>query len=426
MERQASAAPAPGAAAAEVRRAFAKITSSSGSSSVGTPVAKSNRDAYSFGAQSSEAGRAEQPSSAAFPAPTSASQHKPVVPRLQLPVAATGTGSSNHQAVSQFGQDRDAADAVQHSYESSSQASSLTDRSSDQHALPGMPSDQKAMDADSSARQGSTQRPFLPRAVSLKGAAAADTARAFSRLRSRTGKLSVGSEQLCAPASSPRPVTDEAAAAAAQSPSPDDSAVRQSQHASQQPEEADSQIAFMPQEQHAEASCSANAAGMSQWLPDQVLNKLIQSTGEQAVDLWASPPAAQTGRPEDIASSSRSSASTDAAEGWHTSSHMATVEEEAHISSRPSMFLPESAFATELEDRSESPRASLGSPRRSDEAGGRSQVKLPHSRADGKGASPRKRATLGRRLSGIIPGIKGKERARASSASKEVQRLMDY
>ena len=48
-------------------------------------------------------------------------------------------------------------------------------------------------------------------------------------------------------------------------------------------------------------------------------------------------------------------------------------------------------------------------------------VELAQARADRKAPSPRpKRASLGRRLSGMLPGVKGKERAKAPSASKEV------
>ena len=51
-------------------------------------------------------------------------------------------------------------------------------------------------------------------------------------------------------------------------------------------------------------------------------------------------------------------------------------------------------------------------------------VELAQARADRKMPSPRpKRASLGRRLSGMLPGVKGKERAKAPSASKEVQCL---
>ena len=109
-------------------------------------------------------------------------------------------------------QDSCAGIVTSQAYEPMCEAMSNSHRSPDQQASRTWLSDQKT-DADSTTEERAAQGQHMSRAMSLKGAAAADTALAFSRLRSRAGSFPV--EQQLQPTHPHASIFGQPAAAAA-------------------------------------------------------------------------------------------------------------------------------------------------------------------------------------------------------------------
>ena len=402
LERQTSVAPAPGAAAAEVRKAFAKIVSSSGSSSAGNHSARSGSGAPgSTGAGTGTHGLAEQPGLLAFPALGSA---EPEI--FQQQAESTHSAKNLPRAESQ-----PAASAAQESKKPALDVLSDQDHFSDQPdiaALADLPTVQNTGEADGSIReQQMPGQAAAGRAMSLKGAAAADTARAFSRLRGRAGTSAAAIYSADIPASRPtslegKPATDAAL-----------------------PEEADvPQIKPTERVSEPESSSTLDLWGQKAEGSIVELEEEYQAAEMPALDLFPERPAGQMGRPVQTAGTSLQDASSNAAAAEQPSiERESTMREAPEALDTPGMTVPQSAFYQAAPERTdvsvdESGLTQNSRQSRNNEASG--QMRLPHSRADLKLTSPRKRASIGRRLSGLLPGVKGKERMRAAPVTKEV------
>lgn len=420
MERQVSATPATDAAAAEVRRAFPKITCTCGSSSGETPRAKSGHGAYNFAqANSGSEGHVEQPSPAADVPAESASLHqRPAGAGMQANVAAADTSSGNDQR----------------------------DNVSDQGlhaAVSGV-----ALSQNNAANSIAIEKPRpepagVARAVSLKGVAAADTARAFSHLRGRRSASSAAisapvkatapaesapvAAQPPAPASKPEPLHSEPAAHGARPAQPlaagtlaASSPPELRQIVSEEAEPDDSGLFDLWGQQDAGPSSSTGPGGQAGAPEASDPDKLLQSTEELLIDFFPERPAA--GSSSTVASSSsQATAGNGTAAAQQFGVEPTADMGDTRATSSSGMPLPQSAFyhdLAEVGDAGQCAQESAHSPRQAQE--GEARMKLPHSRGEVKGASPRKRASLGRRLSGMLPGVKGKERARTPSAGKEV------
>ena len=420
MERQVYATPAPDAAAAKVQKAFAKITCSSGAFPGETTCAKSGHSFYGFAqANSGSEGHVEQPSPAADVSAESAPLH-------QQPA---GAGMQTHVA---------AADA--------SSGNNLKDSISDQGSLAAVSG--VSFSQNHAANSIATDKPRpepagVARAVSLKGVAAADTARAFSRLRGR-GSISSAAisapvkaaapaqpapvaAQPPAPASKPAPPHSEPAAHGAEPAQPlaagtltASSPPDLRQMVSNEAGPDDSRLFDLWGQQDAGPSSSTGPGEQARAPEAPDPDKLLQSTEELLIDFFPERPAAGSNNTL-ASSSSQAIASNETAAAQRFGVEPAPDTGDTRATSSSGTPVPQSAFdqhLAEVGDAGERAEESAHSPRQAQE--GEARMKLPHSRGDAKGASPRKRASLGRRLSGMLPGVKGKERARTPSAGKEV------
>ncbi len=405
LERQNSVAPAPGAAAAEVRKAFAKMVSSSGSSSAGNHSARSGSGAPgSVGAQTGTHDQAAQPGVLASPPLVSV---EPEVSHQQA--EAVHSALSLPQAETQ-----PAASAALESKEPARHKFSDQEHFSDQPeiaALADLPTVQSTGEANSSIReQQMPGQAAAGRAMSLKGAAAADTARAFSRLRGRAGASAAALHPPNLPASRPTSLEGKPATVAAL------------------PEEADVHD-ITPTDRVSEPGSDfiLDLWGQQAESSTVQVEEEYQAAETPAFDLFPERPAGQMGRPVQAAGTSLLDASSNAAAAEHPSnqmeSHMRVKQEAPEALDSPGIAVPQSAFYQAAPERTdvsvdESGLTQASRQPRNNEAN--SQMRLPHSRADLRVTSPRKRASIGRRLSGLLPGVKGKERMRAAPVTKEV------
>lgn len=403
LERQASAAPAPGAAAAEVRRAFTKIISSSGSSSAEAPSSKPGRSAHgSLGATSDASGQtagANTADAAVGPSPVDAS-----VQPAEQQQSAVGNMQGDH-----------AGGAISKAHELICEAVSVSHHLSDQQASRSRPSDQKT-DASSTAEVKAAQGQHMGRAMSLKGAAAADTALAFSRLRSRAGSLPVKHQPThCLTSKSGQPT---AAAAVAVDPPPH-SALQQQQQQAEQLFRLTNGTPNLSNERHPADPRSAHAASQPCARPVPTSQERTLTTEEQEDSQAQAAHAAGMGRPVHPENSGQVSASCEPTSSRHSAE--GSQPQLQHGDGMLASGFGMEGRAIDIWDAGSAPQRS-GSPAEcahAEEA--ENTVELAQARADRKVPSPRpKRASLGRRLSGMLPGVKGKERAKAPSASKEV------
>ena len=398
-------APTPGAAAAEVRRAFAKITSSSGSSSAGNVPSISGSVAPDCrGAKTGTPGHVQQPGSPASPDFVSL---EPGVLREQEPTTAADSATALSKAESEA-----AASAAQENEKPARQGMSDQDHCSDQHesALPTILSTvQSNGKLVSSVRDPPMQeQPALGRAMSLKGAAAADTARAFSRLRRRAGTSAATTHPPSPPASRPTSLDGKSATMAAL------------------PEIAGPEVGSTGRASEPGSSFVMDLWGQQSESSTVGLEE-YRLAEEPVLDLFPECPARQWGRPVNAAGRSLSEASSHTAAAVPPSSQRETgISEDPEALDSPGISVPQSAFehdTIEGADVSMEARGMQQTPRQPSGSEAKSQVRLPHSRADLKVVSPRKRASLGRRLSGLLPGVKGKERMRVAAATREVHLL---
>ena len=398
MERQ-TVAPSPGAAAAEVRRAFAKITSSSGSSSTGYSTTRSGRIvAASMGAKTGKSGHAEQPASPVSPTIDTV---KPASLQEQALNEAADSASSLSRRDNQS-----AADAAEQDEKLTCQTPLDQKHLSDQPQTTGTPIAQTIEEADSAIREQQMQdHALLGRAMSLKGAAAADTARAFSRLRGRNSYT-------VAPGPPPSPPVSRHTSPDGKSTSdtaPAWDAEPFSGSTGRVSEPGDSFVVDLWGQQ----SESPSIGPVQQ-----------QAAEEPFLDLFPESPARQAGKSREDTCNSPSDADNAAVAPEQPSNHgKSHSSDDFGAPYRPSIAVPQSTFC---HDTMEGPDASLNTsgvpPGQPGSSEAKEQVKLPGSR-EVKGASPRKRASLGRRLSGLLPGVKGKERMRTASVTKEVRQL---
>lgn len=394
MERQVSAAPSPGAAAAEVRRAFAKIATSGGSSSANMSSARSGQGADVF--VSTSAGHAEQPSHS-----------------LVKSVSQTVTPAARQES----------EPACQAAFQSELFAEQHTEKFLDSVDV------QKEADADSSIREAQRQASTpLARAVSLKGAAAAHTAHAFSRLRGRASTSTAALQQPVPEGNSQDSADSQSAAVAVQSsdmgPHPEHQQ-QQPEMNSKQSESSAGGVVYDLWGQHSVSTSPASVIDLIQGLPEQ-------DAAEPVIDLFRERPAGQLGRPIRTTGSGSSLSRSEAAALQPSSSQMAGASEDPEGPDSPDMPAPQSAFYHDTAERAEDGESAQGrihSPMQTQGSETKSAAKWPLSRVDPKGLSPRKRATtLGRklsgRLSGMLPGVKGKERAKPPSPRQEVRHLL--
>ena len=392
-------APAPGAAAAEVRKAFAKMVSSSGSSSAGNHSARSGSN--SMGVKSGTHGQAEQ--AGLLASPTLASVEPDT---SQEQAESANIVESLPQAESQ-----PAASAAQESKQPGRCVFSDQENFSDQPEIAEiayLPTVQNTREAESSVReQEMLGQAAAGRAMSLKGAAAADTARAFSRLRGRAGTSAAAVYPPSLPASRPaslegKPATDAAL--------PEEADVLHTEPADRVSEHGSSFVLDL-WGQHAESSTAE-------------VEEEYQAAERPALDLFPERPAEQMGRPVQAAGTSLPDTSSNAAAAEHPSNQRESHIEAPEALDSPGIPVPQSAFYQATPERTDVSVEESGATQvcrqpRNNEAN--SQMRLPHSRADLRVTSPRKRATIGRRLSGLLPGVKGKERMRAAPVTKEVR-----
>ena len=402
LERQASAAPAPGTAAAEVRRAFSKIMSSSRSSTAETP----SRSAYGcVGATgaSEQAAEASAADSAAGPSPAAASL-QPAEQQQHTQAHMVGTEVSH------------AGGEILETQQPMCKAVSSSHRSPDQQAPRSRPLDQKT-DASSTAAETAAQGQRMGRAMSLKGAAAADTALAFSCLQSRAGSSPV--EQHLQP--TPLPACNSGQPAAAAAPavtSPAHSALQQRRQQAEVPLRPNTGITTPSEEWPLADPRSAHAASQPCARPASSSQELTPVTGEWEDSQAQASHAAGMGRPVRALNSGQLSAGSQP-----TSSRHSEGRSEPQVQHGDGMLRPGPSMegrAIDIWDAGRNPQhsGSLGEHEHAEEA--ENTVELAQARADRKLPSPRKRASLGRRLSGMLPGVKGKERAKAPFANKEV------
>lgn len=406
LERQTSVAPAPGAAAAEVRKAFAKMISSSESSSAGNRSVRSGCSASgSMGAKTGTPGQAEQPGSPASP---THGAHVPDMFQGQARTAAADAAINLNEAETQT-----PASAAQESKKLAHQASSDQEHFSDQPdtaALAGLLTVQDIAKEDSSSKEQQMHGQVeLGRAMSLKGAAAADTARAFSHLRGRAGASAAVPCLPSLPASRPTSLDGKSAGSAA--------------HAGDtEPNEGLTDRVSEP-----ESSFVLDLWGQQSDTSTVWMDQHEAADNRPAMDLFPEPPAGRKGRPVKTAGTSLLAETSNAAAAEQPSIQsertMSEDLEAPEALDNPGIAAPQSAFyRTHPEGADVSAHASglteISRQPRNNEANG--QIRLPHSRVESRVTSPRKRASLGRRLSGLLPGVKGKERMRAAPATKEV------
>ena len=402
LEGQTLVASAPGAAAAEVRRAFAKITSSSGSSSAGDVTFRSG----SKGAEIGTPGHVQQPGSPASP---DLLPLEPGVAGKRAHTAAADSVISLTKAESQT-----ASGAAQQNEKPASQVSSDQDHDHflDQHgsaAAAILPIVQTLGELGSSVREQPTpEQPALGRAMSLKGAAAADTARAFSHLRGRAGTFPVTAHPPGLPVSHPTSL-DGTSSTKAVLPGVAEADTGPTDTVS----EPGSSFVMDLWGQQSESST--------------VRLEDYHSAEKPILDLFPERSAGQMGRPVNTAGGSLSDASSHAAAAVPSSlQRQLESSKDPEPLDSPGIAVPQSAFYQHTTERADVSTEALEvqqTPRQPSSNEVKSQVRLPHSRAESKLVSPRKRASLGRRLSGLLPGVKGKERMRAAPATKEVRLL---
>ena len=400
LERQASAAPAPGAAAAEVRRAFSQIMSSSGSSSADAPSGKPGRSAHgSLGAISDASGQtagADTADAAVGPSPVDAS----VQPKEQQQ-SAVGNMQGDH-----------AGGAISKAHELTCEAVSESHHLSDQQASRSRPSDQKT-DVSSTAEVKAAQGQHMGRAMSLKGAAAADTALAFSRLRSRAGSLPVEQQ----PTHSLTSKSDEPTAAAAVAVGPPPHSALQQQQ--QQLFRLTNRTPNLSNERHPADPRSAHAASQPCARPVPTSQERTLTTEEQEDSQAQAAHAAGMGRPVHPQNSGQVSASSEPTSSRHSAG--GSQPQLQHGDGMLASGFGMEGRAIDIWDAGSVPQRSGSPAERAHAEEAENTVELAQARADRKVPSPRpKRASLGRRLSGMLPGVKGKERAKVPSASKEV------
>ena len=404
LERQPSAAPAPGTAAAEVRRAFSKIMSPSGSSTAEAPSGKPGRSVdcgleAMLGASERAAG-ASAADAAVKSAPADASVQHTEQQQQQAPADMQG----NH-----------AGGPISKAHEPICETVSESHRLPDQHASRSRPSDQET-DASNTAEVRAAQGQHMGRAMSLKGAAAADTALAFSRLRRRGGSLPV--EQQPTHSLTSESGQPAAAAAVAVDPPPH-SALQQQQQQAEQLFRLTNGTSNLSNERHPADPGSAHAASQpcARSVPTSQERTLTTEGPEDSQAQAAH--AAGMGRPVYSENSGQVSASCEPTSSRHSAE--GSQPQLQHGDGMLASGLGMEGRAIDIWDAGSVPQRS-GSPAEcahAEEA--ENTVELAQARADRKVPSPRpKRASLGRRLSGMLPGVKGKERAKAPSASKEL------
>ena len=406
LERQTSVVPAPGAAAAEVRKAFAKIGSSSESSSAGNRSVRSGCSASSFmGAKTGTPGQAKQPAS---PASSTHGAHVPIIHQEQARTAGADEAITLNKVDTQT-----PASAAQDSKKPAHQASSDQEHSSDQPdtaSLADLPTVGDIADEDSSSKeQQMHEQAALGRAMSLKGAAAADTARAFSHLRVRAG------------ASAAIPVLPSQRASCPTSP--DGKFTASSAHTG----DTEPNVGLTDGVSEPESSFVLDLWGQQPETSTVWMDQHSPADNRPVMDLFPEPPAERMGRPVKPASTSlleeRSSAVAAEQPSIQRERTVSEDNEAPEALDNPGIAVPQSAFHRATPERADVSLEASGmteTPRQPKNAEAHNQMRLPHSRVDSRVTSPRKRASLGRRLSGLLPGVKGKERMRAAPVTKEV------